>query len=390
VIGRFAALVASIRRLRVPLERQGFAVGIGASTLALFAIGFLFVDSTTRRAGEGFPSLAAILQGAKFIIGLGVLGLVVLPDYRALDRWAYRLYAASLVLLVAVLFLAPSINGAQRWFDLGFITLQPSEIAKVSVILALARYLKFRSSQRRAAGLIVPFAIVLVPALLIVKEPDLGTALMLPPILFVMLYVAGARPLHLALVIALGAATAPVIYRFALHDYQRERIVAYFHQGDPEYMRDEAFHYEKSKRAVAIGGIFGEGLGNGRKDVPVRSSDFIFACIGEEWGLVGATAVLGLYLLLILFCAELAMRTREPFGRLVVIGVAANIGFQVITNAGMTVGLMPIAGLTLPLISNGGSSLLATLAGIGLILNVALRHVIVLARDRFDPEPEEA
>ncbi|NQT88209.1 rod shape-determining protein RodA, partial [bacterium] len=281
---------------------------------------------------------------------------------------------------------------ARRWIQVGPIRAQPSELMKVLVILAMARLLMYNDKHRTLGGLLAPFALVLLPMVLIAREPDLGTALVLLPVAFAMLYVAAARGRHLLFITALGAAAVPAVWS-QMHDYQKRRVVSFFTQDDPHVKGQ--YHLRHAKVAVGAGQLFGRGLGKGTQNrlnfIPAktRNNDFIFAVICEEWGFVGANLVLLLYLALLFLCILTAEDTHHPAGRLVIVGVVAMLGTQVIVNTSMTMGQLPIVGLTLPLVSYGGSSLVSSMMAIALVVNVSVWRQVALAGDDFDPEAAE-
>jgi rod shape determining protein RodA len=333
-----------------------------------------------------------------FISGLVLMGLVVYPSYRKIGEYTYLAYAVLLVLLILLVVdryidlpRIPVRNNSRRWIDFGVMALQPSEFMKPVLILTLARFLRFRDSYRRWAGLAVPFVLTVVPMGLILKQPDLGTTLMLLPVLFAMLFVAGARLRHLALVICLGCATLPIFYMYGMKDYQRERIQVLFKQNvdDEAWHIDQGYQLRQSKIALGTGGIFGEGYGEGmfiefERLLPEEHNDFIFAIIGHQWGLVGCALVILAYVLIVLFGLEVATATNDPFGRLVAIGVIVMIVVQALLNVCMTIGLAPITGMTLPFVSFGGSSMWANFIGLGLLLNVAQRRPMLIAHPPFE------
>ena len=229
--------------------------------------------------------------------------------------------------------------------------------------------------------LLPPFLIAGVPLVLILKEPDLGTALLIVPAAGMMLLVSGASARRLAIVAAAGVALAPVAYFFLLQDYQVKRVRAFVtqgaHSGDQKI--GEAYQLIQSKIAVGSGGAAGKGWCRGSQNMlnftPFRHTDFIFAVVGEEWGFLGASAAMALYLLIFALSLSIAARTREPFGRLLVVGLVSVLSAQVCINVGMTLGLLPVTGLTLPFVSYGGSSMVTSFAALGLIANVGSRRV---------------
>ncbi|MEX0703844.1 MAG: FtsW/RodA/SpoVE family cell cycle protein [Planctomycetales bacterium] len=319
---------------------------------------------------------------------------VTLVPYRVLRPWSYLLFAANLLLL-ALVYAMPAKNGAHRWIPLGLFDFQPSETAKLTFIMALAHYLMHRRNYRRLTGLLVPFLLTLVPVGLILREPDLGTSLVFLPVLFAMLFAAGARPRHLAFVGLLGTATLPALW-MGMSAEQRSRVVSVFAQrdGGPAPPGD-GYHLHQSKQVLALGGGWGSEFQGMPLDdalayhLPAARTDFIFCLVGERWGLAGCAATLAAYVVLFAQGLRVAGGTREPFGRLLGVGIVALLATQTIINTGMTVGLMPITGLTLPLMSYGGSSLLATCAALGLLLNVGMRpgYEITPEPFRFASEP---
>ncbi len=308
-----------------------------------------------------------------------MLFVTATANYRLAARWAYLALGAAIVLLVAV-FLFPPVNGAHRWIRALGIGFQPSEFAKLAVTLALARYLAHRNVRERFADLLPPLAIALVPVWLVLKEPDLGTSLVFLPMLFAMLYVAGARRRHLFALALVGLSAVPALWSQMSHD-QRSRVTALWQPDEPDRAPTPAgYHLHQAKRLFALGGLWGSALGGDVDDdltidrrVPEPQTDSIFCVLGERYGIAGCAVVLLMYALLMWRGLAIAEQAREPFGRLIVVGVMATIGFQVVVNAGMLVGLLPITGVPLPLVSYGGSGLIAHAIGLGLVMSVASR-----------------
>lgn len=350
---------------------------------AILAIGLAFLRSASYHAATQTYDPYMEVQLVRVALSLLVFLAVVAVPYDRIGRHAPAIYLGGLALLVAVLFVGREANGSSRWIPLGFMDLQPSEVMKLALIVALAQAMRFRDSLEGWTGLIAPFALTLVPMVLILGQPDLGTTLIFLPILFTMLLVGGARLPHLGLIAACGLVAAPLAFVFGLKAYQKARITAFI---DPEASPLGAgYQILQSLTAVGSGRLTGRGYGEGTQThlqfLPERHTDFIFAVIAEEWGFLGAGALLVLFGVLLLCCLGIAARTRDPVGRLMVIGVAALIGTQVIINTGMTVGLMPITGLTLPFVSFGGSSLVVSLMAMALVVNVALRPVPLFGCD---------
>lgn len=325
----------------------------------------------------GSPML--VRQAVWVAISAIVLAVSAAVPYRQLRAWAYPALLGALVLLVLVL-LMPARNGSRSWFAIGPFTFQPSEFAKLAYVLALSRYLISARRVGSVWGLIVPLLMTLPAVVLVLREPDLGTASIFLPVLFAMLYAAGARTWHLATVVLLGAIALPVLWT-ELSPEQKSRITAVFRQRDGGApARGDDYHLHQSKQVIALGGIWGSDMAGmplaeaEAYHLPAARTDFVFCLVAERWGIAGASGVLAAYFVLIAGALRTGARTDDPFGRLICVGVATWLGTQVVINTGMTVGLVPITGITLPLLSYGGSSMVATCAGIGLVINVAIRR----------------
>ena len=356
------------------------------------------------------------------IVGLAGFILINSVNYRRLGSISYWIFAGVLVLLAILLFskyvvvlpFAKPINGTYRWISFsigGYVLpqLQPSEFCKLAYILALSWYLRYRSNYRNFKALIGPFALTLLPMVLILPEPDLGTVLLMMPILFTMLFVAGAKVKHLLIIIFMAVIVSPLLW-FKMEAYQRTRISSVLLQNawirekaeeqpilgkilvgrkfsTKEWKNDWGYHLIRSKYAIASGGINGaKGYGYRRGPfikynfLPERDNDFIFAIIAHQWGFWGCLGLLGLYVLIVSCGLEIAANNTDPFGRLLAIGIVAMFVVEVIINVGMTLGLMPITGLTLPFVSYGGSSLLICMTSIGLLNNIGRCRPFSVAR----------
>ncbi len=373
----------------------GWPILFGA--LALTGFGLLGVYAG--EADTGLLPAHTLRQLMHLAIGLAGFGLIQLIGYRELGRWAYGIFAVMLLLLV-LLVLARKINmapiiperrNAYRWIVLGPINIQVSEYMKAAYVLALAAYLRFRTNYRTLRGLFMPFVLTLIPTALILKEPDLGTSLLLLPTLFVMLFVAGAKKRHLALIIFLGLIAAPAFYFSPLmNPYQRERITSLVRQDetDARWRLNSGYQLHRSKIALGSGGPAGQGFAEGaffRHDLlPEEHNDFIFAVVGHQWGFLGCMVVLLCYLVMIAAGLTIASITTNPLGRLLAVGVCAILCVQVLINTGMTVGLMPITGMSLPFVSMGGSGLIACYLSIGLLVSVARRQPLDMAPKPFE------
>ena len=375
-----------------PLSLRRIDPRAAGAVAALALLGWVLQASIREAASEGALEARIDFAGKQMVwyaVGALLGALVVMVPYRRILDHAYILYAGGLLLLLAVLVAGTSIKGARRWLDLGPALLQPSEIMKLGVLLALARYVRFREDQRTLRGLAVPFLIAAVPMVLILRQPDLGTALLFVPVLFAVLYAAGSRPRHLALVVAMGVACTPVVYFAALKDYQRERVRTFFaqHGSAPSsekekrereaLVRQEGWQAEQSRLAVASGGVVGLGWAEGPQNrsgaVPEHQTDFIFTVLAEEFGFVGVLLVTALFGLLFLSLAGIARRCRDPAGKLLVTGVLVLLAFQAYVNLAMTVGLGPITGVPLPFLSYGGGSTVTCFMAVALALNVGAR-----------------
>lgn len=322
------------------------------------------------------------------VLGLIAMFVATWVPYRVFKPWSVPLFVASLASLVVVYFM-PARNGAHRWVPLGFADMQPSEVAKLAYIMALAHYLMYRRNYRRLTGLIVPFLLTLLPVVLILREPDLGTSLLFFPVLYAMLFVAGAKPQHLIAVALLGVMALPVLWT-QMSAEQKSRITTLFAQTDGgPAPRGDGYHLHQSKQVLALGGVWGSDVTGMLVDdplayhLPAARTDFIFCLIGERWGLPGTLGLLAIYLVLFARGLMIAAGTQEPFGRLIAVGIVALIAAQLVINTGMTVGLMPITGLTLPLVSYGGSSLLTLCVALGLLMNVGLRPSYEMTGEPF-------
>jgi rod shape determining protein RodA len=343
--------------------------------LALCGLGVAMIYSATVNPSTGTSSYF-VTQIYAIVIGLGAMGLMLAIDYRAFTDKSHLIYIALVGVLVYVLFFGDTQMGAQRWIDLGPVNLQPSEFAKVALALVLA---KFFGENRGAPGwgdLAIAGVLTAVPLALIAKEPDLGTAVILLPVFAAVAYLAG-MPMRVFGVLAVAVLlTAPVAWKFALKDYQKDRISSFLDPSqDP---KGAGYQQLQARITVGSGGLTGKGFQEGTQGqlrfLPVAHNDFIFSVLAEEQGFAGVLVALGLYLFVILRALEAARLAKDRLGSYLVLGVLASFTFQVVYNVTMSAGLAPVKGLTLPLMSYGGTSMIATLAGFGLVLNVRMRR----------------
>jgi rod shape determining protein RodA len=317
-------------------------------------------------------------QAARVGLGLGVLVTVAQVPPRILRAVAPWLYALGVLLLVAVALVGDIAMGAQRWLDLGFIRFQPSELLKIAVPLACAWYLHDRPLPPDLRSLAVLGIAILVPALLIAEQPDLGTALLVAAGGGLVVLLAG---LQLRYIVGLGAlltAAVPVLWHF-LHDYQRQRVLTFLNpQNDP---LGAGYHTIQSQIAIGSGGVFGKGYMNGSQAhlefLPERSTDFIFAVIGEEWGLVGLSVLIVLYLFVLARGLYIAVHAQDTFARLIAGALTLTFAVYMFVNSGMVAGLLPVVGVPLPLVSYGGTSMVTLMAGFGILMSVHSRRKLV-------------
>jgi rod shape determining protein RodA len=346
-----------------------------AAILVLCVIGVVMIYSTTFDPTRGTSKLF-MTQLYAIAIGLVAMLVTLSLDYRTFADKSHLLYIALLALLLYVLFLGTVQMGARRWIPLRIFNLQPSEFAKVGVALVLAKFFGENRGNPGWADLAIGGALTSVPFLLIVKEPDLGTAVTLLPVFLAVAYLAGMRMRILGILALSALLMAPIVWKFALKDYQKSRMSTFL---DPSQdARGAGYQQIQARVTVGSGGLTGKGFRQGTQGqlrfLPVAHNDFIFSVLAEEQGFAGVLVALGLYLFVILRTLEAARLAKDRIGAYLVIGVLASFTFQVIYNVTMSAGLAPVKGLTLPLMSYGGSSMIATLAGFGLVLNVRMRR----------------
>jgi rod shape determining protein RodA len=334
-------------------------------------------------AAGGAQSPWASRHGMRFGLGLGAMLVIALIDLRIWFRFAYAIYAAALLGLIAVEVIGSVSMGAQRWIDLGLFQLQPSEVMKIGLVLALARYFHgaWLEDVARPVSLVMPVLLITAPAALVLKQPDLGTAIMLAGGGVALLFLAGVRWWKFALVIGPGLLALPLAWQ-QLHEYQRKRVMTFL---DPE--RDPlgaGYHIMQSKIALGSGGVWGKGFLQGTQSqlsfLPEKHTDFIFTMLAEEIGLVGALGLLALFAVLVGLGLVFAVRARSQFARLLAAGVTVTLFLYVVINIAMVTGLIPVVGVPLPLISYGGTAMLTALTGFGLLLSVDIHRDVAIPR----------
>jgi len=398
------------------------SIFIVVSMISLIVVGIVAINVSEEAEGTG----GGLAKKQMIFAVIGLIGFViaVVIPYHKIGAGAYPIFGVTLLLLVLVFFL-PSVRGANRWIDLKVFKFQPSELAKLSYIILLAWYLRLGNHYRKLLGLIPPFLLTVIPMVLILREPDLGTAILFLPTLFFMLYMAGAKLRHLVGIITIAAALilipiprstvgmepGEITERKAtaywtvgdekkpdaivsaamlamMEKHQLPRIDGWLRQSDANVIQNKGFHLYHSKI------VLGSGKLTGSKDwidadwyfriLPDDHTDFIFSIVGGQWGFVGCVLVLLLYAVILLLGVEIAATTYDPFGRLLSVGVIGLLVSQMFINVGMTMGIMPITGMTLPFVSYGGSSLVVNCIALGLLVNVAQRRPILLGRRPFE------
>ncbi|MCH8823292.1 MAG: rod shape-determining protein RodA [Planctomycetes bacterium] len=380
-------------------------------TVAIFNIGWLCVVAALALSFIGYFSISGIPRPGEpdyatrhlvfIFVGIVAACVVAVPHYKWARVFSYPFLILVLLMLIFVLipFVPDSIvrprNGARRWISLVVTDFQPSELAKIAYVVALASYLRFRSNYRRLGGLMLPLALTFIPMGLVLIEPDLGTALLFLPTLFAMLVAAGAKLRHIMLVVILGLSLAPAMYPL-LKPHQANRIKALYAQiiGDPQYENGIGYQGARAMTLTGAGQLTGAGERHGAalitfNKLPEDHNDMIFAVVACRWGMMGALVIWGLFITLVGGGLLVAAQTKDPFARLVPVGISALLLAQMTINTGMTIGIMPITGMTLPFVSYGGSSLVTAWIMVGLMFNIGMRRPRYLAREAFEFSEED-
>jgi rod shape determining protein RodA len=378
-----------LRALRISTDRSGHL----SLSEKLWHVSWSLVFLLSVTASIGFVALYSAANGnmdpwatkqmVRFGIGISIMLLVAVVDIRFWMRHSYTFYASAFVLLVGVELFGTIGMGAQRWIDLGFFQLQPSEVMKIAMVLALARYFHGASMEEigRPLFLIVPLIMVATPAALVMRQPDLGTALLLIMGSGAIFFMAGVRIWKFILVIVSAIGAVPVAWQF-LREYQRQRVLTFLNpEEDP---LGAGYHITQSKIALGSGGVFGKGYLQGSQShlsfLPEKQTDFIFTMMAEEFGMVGGVTLLGVYTLLLIYGYAIALRARSQFSRLVAIGVTSTFFLYVFINIAMVMGILPVVGVPLPLISYGGTAMVTLLFGFGLIMSVYIHRDVQIGR----------
>lgn len=359
----------------------------------LLQIRWLFVLLVCLAGGIGGVMLYSAANGdlnpwatrhlVRFGVGLVLMIAVAVTDIRLWFRYAYVFYFVCFALLGAVEIAGSVGMGAQRWIDLGFMNLQPSELMKIALVIALARYFHGVTIEEigRPTVLVMPLLMVAAPSALVLRQPDLGTALMLAIAAGAVFFVAGVRLWKFALVVVSCLGVLPVIWQ-SLHDYQRQRVMTFLNpERDP---LGAGYHIIQSKIALGAGGVFGKGFLQGSQShlnfLPEKQTDFIFTMLAEEFGLVGALGLLGVYTLMLLYGFAIAASSRSYFGRLVAVGISTTFFLYMFINMAMVMGLIPVVGVPLPLLSYGGTAMVTLMLGFGFLMSVYVHRDVVLGR----------
>ena len=347
--------------------------------LLLAASGLITLYSAAR---AGLPVTQAFFVKQLMWYGIGLVFMIAsfLISYKQIDQYAYSAYAVCMFLLVAVLVAGKLVAGSKRWLVFGPISLQPSELAKVAVILVLSRYYSRTASTKgmRFRDLLIPMVLIGIPFALIVKQPDLGTAVMILLIAGTLTVFIKVEKRAMIAIVSFGTVAIPMIWLF-LKGYQKQRILTFLEPDrDP---LGAGYHIIQSKIAIGSGMLAGKGFLQGTQNalsfLPEHHTDFIFSVLAEDWGFIGSAAVLFLFLLLIIWGLNIAHGCRDPFGALLAIGITALIGWEVFINIGMVMGMMPVVGIPLPFISYGGSAILIMMVCMGILLNISMRKFLI-------------
>lgn len=359
----------TLRRLDLPLT---------LAVIGILIVGLITIASATHVNTPSDDRYWYLQRQGMFAVGGLIWAFMITNffDYRALKNWGNKIYIFNLIMLLAVMFFGHAALGAQRWIQIGPISIQPSEFSKVIMIIALATLLESRIGHLSKWREVIPVALfVLVPFLLVAKQPDLGTGLVFFAIFLGMIFVAGISLKILGIVFGAFLAMLPIIWQF-LHDYQKMRIMVFIDPNvDP---LGSGYHIIQSKIAIGSGMLFGKGLFGGTQSqlnfLPENHTDFIFAVVGEEFGFIGAAFLLCLYLIVLWRGVKIARECKDAFGMLLASGITSMLAFHLLVNVGMTMGVMPVTGIPLPLMSYGVSSLLTNVTCLGLLMNIHMKQ----------------
>jgi rod shape determining protein RodA len=358
---------------------QNFDWTLLVLVLFICAIGILNIYSAGYATSEKqFPFYLKQIQW--IALGLIIMMVIFFIDYRLIIKGAYVIYGISVVLLALVYIYGYTMHGSQRWLAFGGFVFQPSELMKLTIIIALARYFDDHKSNEpyKLKELFVPFLIVIAPFLLILKQPDLGTALIIMIIFASIIFFVGVNWKSFLIVLAGGLILIPIGWLF-LKDYQKDRLITFFNpENDP---LGAGYHIIQSMIAVGSGGFFGKGFLNGSqtqlKFLPEQQTDFVFSVFAEEWGFIGGMVLIIMFISLILWGLKIALHARDLLGTIIAFGITALISWEVIINIGMVLGILPVVGIPLPFLSYGGSAMVSLMTAMGLLMNINVRKFIL-------------
>ncbi len=356
-------------------ERRLIVFAIGFLALSLAICGLAVQSSVLDVTGN----LGHRTQAKWVLLSVFAAGVIPFIRHRVLMRHSYLVFGAVLLLLAAVPIVGVSRNFSQRWLEVGGFSLQPSELMKIAFVLALARLLRYRGDFSKLGNLIPAGLLMALPVGLIFRQPDLSTAILFVPTTLSMLFVAGARKKHIAMILCGGALAAIFVFFFFLEPYQRERVTSTFGSGSmtKAELEREGFQLDQSIQSIGIGGMFGKGWANGTQNrlnrLPYRHNDFIFAVLAEEFGFVGCTLLFGSILTLLLLILRVAYLTRDTAGRLTCVGLGTMFAFQSLVHIGVNLGVVPTTGMTLPFVSAGGTSLLTFSVAMSLVASIVMQ-----------------
>lgn len=361
------SIMASSGQKKNIIERLHLDLPLLMGVLLLMGVGLIIMWSAS---GQNVEMMER--QVFRISIALVIMFFLAQIPPRHYEFWAPYLYTVSTILLIAVLFFGETAKGAQRWLNLGFFTFQPSEILKLAVPLMIARFLSKNPLPARLRNLFLGLIMVLIPTILIAKQPDLGTSILIAASGVFVLFLSGLNWRIMLSSVTLIAGFIPILWYFLMHDYQRTRVRTLFNpELDP---LGAGYHIIQSKIAIGSGGLSGKGWLQGTQSqlefLPERHTDFIFAVIAEEWGLIGVVALLSLYLFIILRGLFLASRAQTAFGRMMAGSIVLSFFVYAFVNIGMVSGILPVVGVPLPLISYGGTSMVTLLAGFGILMSI--------------------
>lgn len=332
-------------------------------------------------AAGGDPHVWAVKQMMRFGVGLVIMFAIALSDLRWWMRFSYVFYGLSLVLLCGVEFMGFVGKGGQRWIDLQVIQLQPSELMKIALVIALARYFHSQFQPISLSKLVVPTLLILVPTVLMLRQPDLGTAMVLLMTGGSLFFLSGTSLWVFGTALVVAGASIPLLWSF-LYDYQKQRIFMFLDPSQDSL--GAGYHITQSKIALGSGSFMGKGFMQGTQAylnfLPEKQTDFIFTLLCEEWGFLGGAFLILLYAVLISLCFRVALMAQNDFGRYVVSGIAVTFFLYMFINIAMVMGLLPVVGIPLPLVSYGGTAMLTLLIGFGFLLNVGLHQSLKIPR----------